>query len=78
MKDLDSKMIAMIEQNSRDNAELAKEKIQFIDRMMTNIIADQSIDPLPEKKQEMVDLLNDIKLDYLAFTQPKDKMPWEK
>ena len=78
MKDLDSKMIAMIEQNGRDNAELAKEKIQFIDRMMTNIIADQSIDPLPEKKQEMVDLLNDIKLDYLAFTQPKDKMPWEK
>lgn len=78
MKDLDSKMIAMIEHNSRDNAELAKEKIQFIDRMMTNIIADQSIDPLPEKKQNMIDLLNDIKLDYLAFTQHKNKMPWEK
>lgn len=78
MKDLDKKVEEIIKHNSRDNAELAQEKVRFIDRMMTNIIADQSIDPLPEKKQEMIDLLNDIKLDYLAFTQPKDKMPWEK
>ena len=78
MKDLDTKIEEMIEHNSRDNAQLALEKVRFIDRMMTNIIADQSIDPLPEKKHEMVDLLNDIKLDYLSFTQPKNKMPWEK
>ena len=78
MKDLDKKIEEMIEHNSRDNAELAQEKLRFIDRMMTNIIADQSIDPLPEKKQEMIDLLNDIKLDYLVFADDKVKMPWQK
>ena len=78
MENLNKRVEDMIEHNSRDNAELAHEKYRFLDRMIINIIADFSIDPQPEHKQRMIDLLNDIKMDYLAFIDDKDKMPWEK